>query len=41
VRLASLLKNAELEIFENSGHAPFLTEKEPFNKAVKGFLAKL
>lgn len=38
--LANKIKGAELIIFEKAGHAPFLTEKEKFNKVVFDFIDK-
>ncbi|OGP25711.1 MAG: hypothetical protein A2X99_05310 [Deltaproteobacteria bacterium GWB2_55_19] len=39
--LESRMKVASLTVFEDSGHAPFITEPERFNRAFKGFLAIL
>lgn len=39
--LASNLPNAQLKIFDNSGHSPFLEEPEQFNQTVYGFLQSL
>lgn len=36
--LASNIKGAELVIFENAGHAPFLTEAARFNRVASDFL---
>lgn len=36
--MSARIKNARLEIFEEAGHAPFLTENERFLKSVNGFL---
>ena len=36
--LAENLPDARLEIFKDSGHAPFLTKHKKFNSLVKGFL---
>lgn len=36
--LASAIKGARLEIFEDAGHGPFITEPERFASCVKGFL---
>ena len=38
-RIASLLPNAELEIFENSNHYPFIEEKEAFFTTLTKWLA--
>lgn len=39
--LASRIKKARLEVFENSGHAPFLTEAERFKKTVSEFMTTI
>ena len=39
--LADTMPNASLEIFENSGHCPFLEETETFNKALVAFVDTL
>ncbi|MBI5642736.1 MAG: alpha/beta fold hydrolase [Deltaproteobacteria bacterium] len=36
--LASRMKGAVIEIFENAGHAPFITEAERFQKILRNFL---
>ena len=38
-RLASMLPNAELTVFEDSGHYPFLEEEADFFARVRAFLA--
>lgn len=38
--LAKKIKGAELIIFEKSGHAPFITEPEKFNKLMIDFLKR-
>ncbi len=38
--LASNLKNAELKVFNGSGHAPFITRPAEFHEAVEEFLAR-
>ncbi len=38
-RIAALLPNAELKIFEGSGHYPFIEEEEAFFDALRGWLA--
>lgn len=39
--LAENIKGASLKIFKNTGHAPFLTRADKFNKEVKRFLKTL
>ncbi|MBI1912600.1 MAG: alpha/beta fold hydrolase [Deltaproteobacteria bacterium] len=39
--LASHIKGADLMVFENAGHAPFITEKDLFIKVVQDFIEKL
>lgn len=39
-RIASLVPKAELVIFENSGHYPFIEESEAFFSTLSGWLAK-
>lgn len=39
--LTSAIKGSKLEVFEDAGHAPFVTEPERFASCVKGFLAGL
>lgn len=39
--LASNLKNAELKVFNGSGHAPFITRPAEFHEAIKDFLSRL
>lgn len=39
-RIADLLPNAALMIFENSGHYPFIEEEEAFFEALTGWLAE-
>lgn len=36
--LESRMKVASLTVFEDAGHAPFITEPERFNRTLKGFL---
>lgn len=36
--LESRMKVASLTVFEDAGHAPFITETERFNRTLKGFL---
>lgn len=36
--LESRMKVASLTVFEESGHAPFITEPERFNRTLKGFI---
>ncbi|MDO8427072.1 MAG: alpha/beta fold hydrolase [Deltaproteobacteria bacterium] len=35
------IKSSRLVVFENAGHAPFLTEAERFKDVLKGFLAEI
>lgn len=39
-RIAGLMPKAELKIFENSGHFPFIEEEEAFFEALEGWLSK-
>ncbi|MBI5826821.1 MAG: alpha/beta fold hydrolase [Deltaproteobacteria bacterium] len=39
--LASNLRNAELKVFNGSGHGPFITRPAEFHEAVMGFIARL
>lgn len=39
--LAENIRGARLEVFEEAGHAPFITEPERFNRVVKDFMEKL
>jgi proline iminopeptidase len=38
--IVSLIPNAELVVFENSGHSPQLEENEKFVKTVRDFLRR-
>lgn len=39
--LAGNIRGAALEVFKEAGHAPFITEAERFNKAVRNFIERL
>ncbi len=39
-RIAATMPNAELAIFENSGHYPFIEEEDAFFETLTGFLAQ-
>ena len=39
-RISSLIPNSSLEIFENSGHYPFIEEQDEFFKVLRGWLGQ-
>ncbi|MBT4711648.1 MAG: alpha/beta fold hydrolase, partial [Alphaproteobacteria bacterium] len=39
-KLADLLPNAQLHVFPNTGHNPFVEETADFNRIVAAFLAE-
>ena len=41
MRIAELLPNSELALFENSGHYPFIEEEPAFFAALRSFLSSL